>query len=518
MKKLSCLPRQLLITAFCATGLLTFSATAQAPNDVRIALIIGNSAYPGNMALANPSNDAKDMAEMLRSMGFGVVEIIDGNRMQMLNAIARAGQALSSRQGVGMLFYAGHGLQLDWHNFMIPVDAKLASTGDVTKQTVDIDTVMNTFKAAGTRMNIVVLDACRDNPFADGKTASGKGLAPLDAPTGTFLAYATAPGNVAQDGTGKNGLYTGFLLQELQKPSVRIEDIFKRVRFSVRKASDGAQIPWETTSLEDDFVFNSGIKKIVKLTDDQKEKAFEIEKAEWDKIKDSKSADPFYAYVQKYPNGLLSGSAQAAIDRISQNKIEAYRDKLGVIQGQTSGRFKAGDSIQYVRTDGFTKTQTQKTIRIASVAAGLAATDAGVYATLQGEWVSTDDGRNTFDPPRRYLPLDRFAIGQKWEGRSEYVDTGNVSNIMKDEAEIVAYESVTTKAGTFMAYKIIMTSSTMVLIPNQGMRRSATIHRTYWIIPDYGLPIKTIYSLRTGTPYVRDEWSEEAVSLTRGAS
>ena len=297
MNRFKTIPKRLVATALATVGLLTFSATAQAPSDVRIALIIGNSAYPGDMALANPSNDAKDMAATLRNMGFGVIEVINSNRAQMLDGIERAGKSLNGKQGVGMLFYAGHGLQLDWRNYMVPVDAKMNSAADVPKQAVDIETVMAAFKSAGNRMNIVVLDACRDDPFANGKTSSGKGLAPLDAPTGTFLAYATAPGNVAQDGSGKNGLYTGFLLQELQKPTASIENVFKRVRFNVRKASNGAQIPWETTSLEDDFVFNSGIKKVVKLTEDQKEKEFDVEKAEWDKIKDSKSADPFYAFV-----------------------------------------------------------------------------------------------------------------------------------------------------------------------------------------------------------------------------
>jgi uncharacterized caspase-like protein len=244
-------------TALVLASALTFSATAQAPSDIRIALIIGNSAYPGDMALANPANDAKDMAATLRNMGFGVIEVVNSDRAKMLEAIERAGKNLAGKQGIGMLFYAGHGLQLDWRNYMVPVDAKLNSAADVPKQAIDIEAVMNTFKAAGNRMNIVVLDACRDNPFTDGKAATGKGLAPLDAPTGTFLAYATAPGNVAADGKGKNGLYTGYLLQELQKPNASIENVFKRVRFAVRKESNGAQVPWETTSLEDDFVFKS---------------------------------------------------------------------------------------------------------------------------------------------------------------------------------------------------------------------------------------------------------------------
>jgi Caspase domain len=351
---------------------LVFPSAAQAPNDIRIALIIGNSAYPGNMALANPANDAKDMAATLRNMGFGVIEVLDGNRAQMMEAIERANKQLQGKQGVGMLFYAGHGLQLDWHNFMVPVDAKLNSAVDVPKQTVDIEVVMKSFQQAGNRMNIVVLDACRDDPFANGKTSSGKGLAPLDAPTGTFLAYATAPGNVAADGAGKNGLYTGFLLQELQKPTARIEDVFKRVRLQVRKASSGAQIPWETTSLEDDFVFNSGIKKVVKLTDTQIERAFDIEKADWDKIKNSKNADDFYAYLTKYPRGLISEQASFALEQLAKAKIAVQADKNGLVQNSNEKRFRIGDEYVLAIKDNRTGKEIKKNkLQVEKIAGGL---------------------------------------------------------------------------------------------------------------------------------------------------
>jgi uncharacterized caspase-like protein len=248
-----------------ASLLAAVSVSAQAPLDVRVALIIGNSAYAGNMALTNPANDAKAMADVLKRLGFTVVELRDGNKAQMAAAIAQVSNSLKGKQGVGMLYYAGHGLQLDWRNYMVPVDANLKSAADVPNQTIDLSSVVDIFKAAGNRMNIVVLDACRDNPFG-GNTSSAKGLAQLDAPPSTFLAYATAPGNVAEDGDVKsgNGLYTKFLLQELKRPTAKIEDVFKRVRLNVRKQSNGRQIPWESTSLEDDFFFNDGVKYTIK--------------------------------------------------------------------------------------------------------------------------------------------------------------------------------------------------------------------------------------------------------------
>ena len=153
-----------------AVALAVFSASAQAPLDVRVALIIGNSAYPGNMALSNPANDARAMADVLKRLGFTVIELRDGSKAQMSAALAQVNASLKGKQGVGMLYYAGHGLQLDWRNYMVPVDANLKTADDVTGQTIDLSSVVDGFKAAGNRMNIVVPDACRDNLFGGLKT------------------------------------------------------------------------------------------------------------------------------------------------------------------------------------------------------------------------------------------------------------------------------------------------------------------------------------------------------------
>jgi len=193
--------------------LASFGVVAQAPLDVRVALIIGNAAYVNVPALANSTNDAKSMANIMRKLGFKVFDVIDGDKASMESAIAKMKDQIKGQQAVAMLYYAGHGLQLDWHNYMVPVDAKLNSSKDVANQTIDIETVIKTFKSSNTRMNIIVLDACRDNPFTD--KASGKGLAQLDAPPGTYLAFATSPGNVAEDGdeSSGNGLFTQFLIK-----------------------------------------------------------------------------------------------------------------------------------------------------------------------------------------------------------------------------------------------------------------------------------------------------------------
>jgi Caspase domain len=467
-------------------SLLTIPSAAQAPNDIRIALIIGNAAYPGNMALANPSNDAKDMASTLRNMGFGVIEVLDGNRAQMLDAIDRANKQLQGKQGVGMLFYAGHGLQLDWRNYMVPVDAKLNAAADVPKQTIDIEVVMKSFQQAGNRMNIVVLDACRDDPFANGKTSTGKGLAPLDAPTGTFLAYATAPGNVAQDGTGKNGLYTGFLLQELQKPTARIEDVFKRVRLQVRKASNGAQIPWEATSLEDDFVFNSGIKKTVKLTEAQVAKEFDTEKADWDKIKNSKNADDFYAYLSKYPSGLISEQASFALEQSAKAKIAAQLDKNGMVQNSNDKRFRVGDEYIYkvknIRSGGTMKNFALKVEQIKDGFVVLQTADGKNIVTEDGAIVQSyaPNGVFNYDPPSVVQPGDGFQTGKKWVARTTQTFE-NKKTDRTDFGEVIAVEDVSVPAGTFKTYKVILTTE---------IQNGNKIKNTFWYQPSWGYPIK----------------------------
>ncbi len=240
------------------TGIF-FSASAQAPLDIRIALVIGNAAYTQVTRLDNTGNDARSIAHALRRLGFVVVELHDANKSQMADALEKVRVGLKGYQGLGMLYYAGHGLQLDWHNYILPIDIRLTKAVDLPRQALDVADIVNLFKAAGTRMNIVVLDACRDNPFAKSGLAT-KGLANMDAPPGTLLAYATQPGNVAEDGDqdSLNGPYAQFLQVELLRPFARVEDVFKRVRFQVRQRTAGRQVPWESTSLEEDFMFNDG--------------------------------------------------------------------------------------------------------------------------------------------------------------------------------------------------------------------------------------------------------------------
>ena len=253
------------------------------------------------------------------------MELRDASKEQMVAAVSRMQDALRGKSAIGMLYYAGHGFQLDWRNYMVSIDAKLTKASEVSAQAVDVKSVIDAFKTDGNRMNIVVLDACRDNPF--GEALATKGLAPMDAPADTFLAYATAPGNVAEDGetSGSNGLYTRYLLQELTRPVARIEDVFKRVRLNVRQQSRGRQIPWESTSLEDDFYFNDDkIVSPVQLSSSELARTFAVEKQDWAEISASWNAADFYAFLVKYPKGFLTEQAQFRLDQV-QRKGQARR-------------------------------------------------------------------------------------------------------------------------------------------------------------------------------------------------
>jgi uncharacterized caspase-like protein len=221
----------------------------------KLALVLGNSRYQNAPTLRNPANDANAIAAMLKRFHFDVTLRLDGDKRVMEAAVQAYTQALGRTQGVGLFYFAGHGLQIAWTNYLVPVEAALRRPEDVQTGCVDLSLLLRGLVAAENPLNIIVLDACRENPFEGDLKVTQRGLAQMDAPNDTLLAYATAPGNVASDGEGENGLYTEALLGEIQRPGTRVEDVFKRVRLVVRRKTRGAQVPWESTSLVDDFWF-----------------------------------------------------------------------------------------------------------------------------------------------------------------------------------------------------------------------------------------------------------------------
>jgi len=222
----------------------------------RLALLIGNSNYTHGGNLKNPINDVRAMKKTLEDLGFIVIKYENSSQKTMKRAIDEFGRKLKD-YSVGLFFYAGHGIQVKGNNYLLPVDAKLENENDAEYDTVRADRVLAKMESARSETNIVILDACRDNPFERSwrRGAKGNGLAFMNAPSGSIIAYATSPGNTASDGTGGNGLYTSAILQHIKTPNITIEQMFKRVRSTIMDWSVNQQVPWESTSLKGDFYF-----------------------------------------------------------------------------------------------------------------------------------------------------------------------------------------------------------------------------------------------------------------------
>lgn len=255
-------PRNLVLAA----GVLAFfqlAATGAVFAEKRVALVIGQSAYRAVVVLPNPANDARKMTELLGDAGFEVTAAPDLSQNDMRQAVSNfaAKVAASGPDTVALVFYAGHGLQIDGENYLVPVDIDPKREADIPLQAVRLNDLMNTLGALPTRMRIIMLDACRNNPFPDINTTAGHGLAIVDTKAGaagSFISYSTSPGAVAEDGTGDDSPYTTALLSVAKEPNLPIEEAFKRVRVAVNQATEGRQIPWESSSLTTEFKFFSG--------------------------------------------------------------------------------------------------------------------------------------------------------------------------------------------------------------------------------------------------------------------
>ena len=232
---------------------LSLPGIAPAAAERRTALVIGNSSYRSG-PLKNPVNDAADMAAMLKKLGFSVTLKKDASLQEMDEAIEAFGNLLK-RGGVGLFYYAGHGVQVNGANYLLPISAKINKEADVKYQAVDANKILDEMATANNGLNIVMLDACRDNPYARSFRNATRGLAIVSsAPSGTFISYSTSPGNVARDGDGRNSPYTKAVLENIAKPGLTINDVFMNVRTKVKKET--GQVPWELSSLEGRFYFN----------------------------------------------------------------------------------------------------------------------------------------------------------------------------------------------------------------------------------------------------------------------
>lgn len=459
---------------------LVFGSTASTLNALpRTALVIGNSRYK-DAPLKNPANDAGAIGDHLKKLDFNVISQLDGGKAAMENAIRSYGELLAKSKGVGLFYFAGHGLQVSWRNFLVPVDANLGSADDIPRQTVDLAALLGGIGKAGNPMNIVILDACRDNPFG-GDLKSGKGLSQMDAPIGTLLAYATAPGNVASDGSGANGLYTENLLREIRTPEAKIEDVFKRVRLAVRRASQGQQIPWESTSLEDDFYFLPPA-NLKKLSEEELARQFAEESAVWEKAGQANQIAAVEDYLKRYPSGHFSELAQVRLDRMLAKKGEK---KVSVVNtaanpfskgtGVIDLNYRIGDRYVYRSIDLLTTVVGRKLItKVTELTEDrVIHNNGGVITDLLGNLLKRTDGA-VFGPSQFYV--SEYSLGKKWSTRYSAAYANGWKDIVELDLRVTGRETIAVPAGRFDCFRVEANGWLMA--------HGQSLEYTYWIAPE----------------------------------
>jgi hypothetical protein len=442
----------------------------------KIALVFGNGNYRES-PLRNPVNDAKAIGDALKAAGFAVNSKLDVTRAEMAVALQAYIDELKARQCVGLFYYAGHGIQLAWRNYMLPVDARVATVEDVEKQGIDVGGLLQGLTKAANPMNVIILDACRDNPFGGLKGASQRGLAQMDAPPSTLLAFATSPGNVASDGEGANGLYTEHLVNELKVPEARVEDVFKRVRLAVRRKSNGQQIPWESTSLEEDFYFIPPA-SLKKASDEERDRRFKEERAVWDKARASTDAGPIEDYLRRYPSGNFSELAQLQLERVLARQGEkpvqiAAAPDNPFTKGSAVSKtdFKVGDSYTYRVLDLYSKVETRRfTTTVAQVTESEVIYNTGRITDLLGNTRKTQGWRLS---DAQTVPRE-FAIGKGWSTRFILTLADGREQQSALNFRCVARESVTVPAGTFNAFRVEC----------EGYSSRTRLKYTSWYAPD----------------------------------
>ena len=424
------------------------------------ALVIGNGNYRQS-PLKNPVNDARGVAEELKKAGFGVTLGLEMTQAEMGGAIRAYAEGLAKSKAVGLFYFAGHGAQLAWRNYLIPVDAQIGDVQELRDRGVDVNRLIEGIRRAGNPMNLIILDACRDNPFGSVARVDQKGLSQLDAPAGTLLAYATAPGNTAIDGEGSHGLYTEHLLREMRVPEARVEDVFKRVRLAVRRRSNGLQIPWESTSLEEDFWFIPP-KELKRLAEAEIEKEFKQELALWESIQNATQPQPLEDYLRSYPSGRFTELAQLRLDRmlakLGEKKVEIVSAPenpytKGTVRADTA--FRIGDTYTWRTLDSLTGLEQGKpfTRRVTKITDSEVIFGNGTHVTdLLGNRVKPGDG-STWSA-NQTVPGE-FAVGRRWSTRFHFLNpAGTGSSTVNLDLHIATRETVTVPAGTFNAFRI----------------------------------------------------------------
>jgi uncharacterized caspase-like protein len=510
------------------------AAAAAEAGESRVALVIGNASYK-DAPLANPVHDARAVAKALNGLGFKVSLRVNLTQTQLRRAIREFGDELHATQGVGLFYFAGHGVQISNRNFLIPVGSDIQREYEVEEQAVDAGTVMSMMQSARARVNIVILDACRNNPFIRDFRSTVNGLAPMQAPAGSLIAFSTAPGQTAIDGSGQLGLYTEHLVENIALPGLKIEDVFKNVRIGVQRASGGKQVPWENTSLTGDFYFKGPvavaataaavappavavmsqheIERVVLAAISKREQelaAAKTARAERDAAREAiEGLQKELAELRAAREADKAHAARPAVERAeapSQVALAApglpqARPSVSVGGRVERPQARAGNQWTYQVTERYTGEKRVAVIKVATVTGNRIYTSsthstlamAGVPAApsvvdvWDGDWNLLRQGEVEYTP---FYPSFQFPLeaGRKWSGSVTF--TTPIGDTVRHEVnvQVVGWERITVPAGNFDAVKITLRGQLQVTAAvGTG---DGTISDVVWYAPAVGQLIK----------------------------
>jgi hypothetical protein len=496
------------VVALLISALIAWTGSVCAAPDARIALVIGNAEYK-SAPLRNPVNDARAIARALKEAGFEVDLKENISQQGFIAALRSFAARLKDTGGTGLFYYAGHGMQVKGANYLIPVDAGIESEDEIRYMAVDANQVLDKMEQAGNRLNIVILDACRDNPFSRSFRSKQSGLAQMDAPSGMLIAFATSPGAVAYDGEGANGVYTKHLLRNLSLPGLPVELVLKRVREGVSKDTDNRQIPWESSSLLGDFYFvGNATSAGPAATAD----AVAIELAFWNAVKDSGVAGEYRTYLEAYPEGRFAPLARERMNNLpatarpagpSAETAVALAQPLGVAASGRALR-SIGDTWTYdVLRDGKRKIDTV-TMTVTRVDGGMIEEELKMSGF--SDFHATRTFNAGFDASQRvqevklplgivlvefspYVSMREFPPAQQdWGTRSATLAMGHNSVRSMTTVSIKSFgeETVRVPAGEFRAIRVEAQSGS-VTSATHGQSRVIV---TYWYAPQLGRTVR----------------------------
>ena len=527
------------------------SAAPSVNNSQRVALVIGNSAYK-DAPLTNPVNDARAIARALQESGFAVISRENIDQGGMLSALREFGDRLRGG-GTGLFYYAGHGMQIKGRNYLIPVGASIEREDEVAYNAVDAQAVLDKMEAAGNVANIMILDACRNNPFTRSTRSGQAGLAQMDAPVGTLVAYATSPGAVASDGSGSNGLYTQHLLTAIRQPGNKVEDVFKQVRANVRRDSQGKQVPWESTSLEGDFYFKGGAPLLAVPVDS----GSAVEAALWDAVKASSLSIEIRAYLNRYPTGQFAAQARAQLVKlqpvaalapapapvaVNQRTPEllaslaiqapltsavAPAKTARLKPGSNAAGFTVGDRWRYQKVDSFKQEVVLnwgRTIEAINADGSLKLNGGVVDWAVDGAIKSvhgTDGSLTEFSPAYKWLPgtlKDGYSEPLKYTLVWRKSDGRHGTEERDGTLKVLAQEKVKVPAGEFTAWKIEFSGFANGHDLGKNSAYVVRFKETFWYVPALRNYVANEFEQRDNRNHIQFNERNELTSFSvRGA-